>query len=256
MTCLCGDVFHAPGDEAACDVCGVPLHLGLTKDSPTCILCCPAGLCEGAFCRDCVTMHVHRVEVQGPFFPRWRNLLSSTIEESMRVELRGMECHKKTRARDNGDKGYVCIKVHEARVAGLKLTFDDAHISLVDVRLTACTEHRELSTKERAAALFDEKVDQVDKFFPRSAEGRMTWNGLTGGTCCLELRNDSLGLTVARAVSAFNIFPVEEGWSRRTLPWLPGRNLHLSLNGGFSIAREQLEISWVHVRYALGLQWE
>ena len=242
----------------ACEVCGIPLHLGVSAGSPTCVAFCPSFLCERGFCQTCVMNHKHRVHIEDVHFPSWRSLLSATTPEDMYVELQGMEVHM-TRSHDLATQcGEVYIKVCRMQVAGLTLEFDDAHISLVDVILEACPQVMELRTMQLAERLFNDTVQTIRQRLRRwerhQASGRLTWNGLYGSPCCFELRNDTLGTEVSKLVSAFNIFPVAADQPRRSVSYdLPGRNLHISLKLGFAITRDPMLVTWPEVRHALGL---
>ena len=233
-------------DLVHCDVCQTPLHLGIGVEAEGCVRLCLGGLCEGAFCTQCQRAHSHRVAATGSFFPAWRDLFALDDDVIIKgLSLRAEISQKKS-------IGYVCIDVEEVEVAGMCLQLTNAHISIAKVKLTPVAGSRKLNTVDVAVRHFTAKLKGVSDTFPRVLRGRLGWNGLVGSPCCLDVRNDQLGLSVSKAASAFQALPSLGGVY--TLPWLPGKTLHLSIYDGFKVGRTTT--SWVKARHALGLEWE
>ena len=250
--CQCGELIVDLRDESACDACGVALHLGCSRGSPCCARACPANLCEGLFCGQCVEQHRHQVQVGDIVrFPALRNLF-----EQHEVTLENCSIFGTRNSSSDGEEwGYVALHIKTIKLAGLVLECEDAHISLADVRLVAVPESKRLRNKDMVDRLFDAQLEAARACMLPSLRGYVGWNGLVGPRCCLDLRNDQLGTQAAKLVSKFNAFPVPAEWPVRTLCWQPGRTLHLSLLGKLTISRGAA-VSWTFVKRVYGLDWE
>jgi len=216
---------------------------------------CAAGLCEGSFCSHCVASHLHSIEVASARFPAWRSLFGGAD-----VELRGLKLEARTRQdwQLAAKTGYVFISVVSASVGGMELRFLDAHISVADVLLVEVPGRPgriKLRDAEAAERHFWKKVTDATQVLPTVLRGRLGWNGWQGTPCCLELLNDALGWAVARAASGFHSMPTPGDVPHRTLPWLQGRTLHLSLRGAIHVGRGS-DTSWIHARHVLNLFWD
>ena len=82
------------------------------------------------------------------------------------------------------------------------------------------------------------KIDRACNYLGLPLRGRPGWNEKpTTNGCCLNLRNDNIGLAMANMVSQINIFDATEQ-KHRSLPWLPGLTLHLSVKRSLRIRKE------------------
>ena len=157
-------------------------------------------------------------------WPSVRDLLAPG-EEERHVELRGLSFYH----RADEHRGYICVMVKEAVVnGGVVLQLPNSHVSIADVLLEGVPGSRQLRTAESAVRCFDKKVNELRDLLLAQVSGRLDWNGMEASPCCFDLRNDALGICIAKMADTFKVFPQAKG-SHLTLPWLPGRNLHLSV---------------------------
>ena len=200
----------------------------------TCMTC-PWDICSKILCHECYKNHRHSVLVAQPHFDRWVNELMGSW-----VVLRGLRFTGYV----NGDHAYCCLEVKACVIedAGTILHFIKAHISIADIVLQYRPGHTHLSSKFDATNLFWTNVCNKHQWLPPAGlRGRLghfhsrPWRG-PGPLCCLELCNDTLGNYCQTLAHAFQVFQPERP---RSLQWLPGRDLHLSIYHTATLVQER-----------------
>ena len=166
-----------------------------------------------------------------------RSLLCDREEEH--CELSGFDLSWEFQDVDGRCCAYVCVTVAEARVKvdgmDYSITFNDAHISVANIFLVPDKSKKHLDSQEKVTSLFRKKLDRARVYLGSPMKGRLGWNGMSSPkVCCLDLRLDTIGVTMTNVVSQFDIFNAP-GQMHRSLEYLDGPNLHLSIRREFQI---------------------